>query len=232
MKIVDKRWDYYDGAVEYNEAPIWIRKEESFDLDKSPLDMSTRKYLTELYKKIPDPVVRFSRSIGNVVTTPVVVGFCGRFYILYTSESIIDTTPSKFTKKYNESSEFKIDDNYRWFGVPFTDKSHDDLITNEFNNSIANAICLTLGTPVFSIEYRKRDSPRVTKNPILRSIGFHLIMDPWSTYQEIDRYLGNDMVDVKNVPFDMSDELKRDSKGMDKWSFKQVGPKKRKGKKK
>ncbi|MCK5018685.1 MAG: hypothetical protein KAS32_16610, partial [Candidatus Peribacteraceae bacterium] len=71
----------------------------------------------------------------------------------------------------------------------------------------------------------------LTINPLLLSIGAQTVLNPWNTYMELDRYIGNDMVDSPLDSFEMSDELKRDSKGMDKWSFKQRGPKARKQKK-
>ena len=71
-------------------------------------------------------------------------------------------------------------------------------------------------------------------NPCLKELGFQKIVDPYTAFQEIDMYLGNNMADQFDPTLGRTDNEIRDSHGMDKWSFRNPAPgrKKRKQKKK
>ncbi len=63
----------------------------------------------------------------------------------------------------------------------------------------------------------------LTLNPRLNDYNFITQVDPISAFQEIAMYLGNNMA-VQNDPSDkFSDELKINSHGFDKWSFRKEG---------
>ena len=64
--------------------------------------------------------------------------------------------------------------------------------------------------------YRNLD---VEFNPILKDYGIQKIIDPFTIYQEIKFFLSNDLVEDPMKDFQITDDLKRDSKGFDKWSF-------------
>jgi len=70
-------------------------------------------------------------------------------------------------------------------------------------------------------------------NPCLKDLGFQKLVDPFTAYQELDMYLGNNMANQMDPTTTRTQEDIRDSKGFDKWSFKNPSPgrKKRKQKK-
>lgn len=168
---------------------------------------------------------------GQVTHKSCVVGFCGKLYLVYQILDLLGNNifstgrPEHFIKKVEEcykprhvSRSYEILFNHR---NEFTNKGVDKWL-DEHNRRDFSDIFLKIGSPVFLIDNREE----MVINPILKSIGFQSIIDPWTAYQEIDRYLGNDLVKDQLADFKMSDELKRDSKGFDKWSFKN-GPKKK-----
>ena len=63
-------------------------------------------------------------------------------------------------------------------------------------------------------------SYRLVINPELRLYNFVSQADPYSAYQEIERYIGNDLVQQEDPTNKISDEIKRDLKGFNDWSFK------------
>lgn len=75
-------------------------------------------------------------------------------------------------------------------------------------------------TPIIVYEEGKR----YILNPALKDYEFGKIMDPYTAYQEIDMYLGNNMVDQFDPSVNRTDIEIRDSKGMDDWSFKTPSP--------
>ena len=67
-------------------------------------------------------------------------------------------------------------------------------------------------------------------NPRFADYKLQSVFDPWTAYQEIDMYLNNQLAVNMEPTLERSQELIRDSKGFDDWSFKQKGPKARKRK--
>jgi hypothetical protein len=78
--------------------------------------------------------------------------------------------------------------------------------------------------PIFIINWEfiigKGRCFRVILNPSLKDHQLAPLFPPWQTYQDIERFIGNDLVEDRLENFKMSDALKRDSKGFDKHSFK------------
>lgn len=60
-------------------------------------------------------------------------------------------------------------------------------------------------------------------NPQLTQIGFNRYMDAFSTFNEIERFVNNDLV-VRDTRCDIKipDKIKAESKGFDKWSFRKM----------
>lgn len=62
----------------------------------------------------------------------------------------------------------------------------------------------------------------VTINPQLWRFNFIKCMDPFSTFIELEQYISNQLVDKDNKDIKISDKLKAESKGFDKWSFRKM----------
>ena len=94
-------------------------------------------------------------------------------------------------------------------------------------------------TPIFAYQYvdikdisNHKKGRYLYKDPILKNCGFQSIVDPFTAYQEIDMFLGNDLAGQHDPIMPVGGDLiVRDSKGFDEWSFKTVpGTKMRNGK--
>jgi hypothetical protein len=81
-----------------------------------------------------------------------------------------------------------------------------------------------------SREYRF--TPHVVINPILDAIDFKKVIDPFSAFVEIERYLTNELApkdfkrDMSVVEKSVSDKIKAESHGFDKYSFRKEPAKK------
>lgn len=63
------------------------------------------------------------------------------------------------------------------------------------------------------------DGDLIRINPNLRKMDFHTIMDPFTAYQELSMFLGNNMAQQLDPVPKTTDELKAHAHGYDKWSF-------------
>ena len=69
------------------------------------------------------------------------------------------------------------------------------------------------------------------RNPVLRDLGWQRHAEPFSVWQSVDQYLGNQMARQED-PEPLSDELRRDAHGFDDRSFKTDAPGMRKARRK
>lgn len=63
-----------------------------------------------------------------------------------------------------------------------------------------------------------RRSAEIEINPCLKDLGFFKVKDPFTAFQEISGYLGNQLVQRKE-PDDIADKYRVAQHGFDKWSF-------------
>lgn len=63
-------------------------------------------------------------------------------------------------------------------------------------------------------------------NPRLKEYNFISQYDPVSAFQEISMYIGNNLVIQKDPNPKLSDDIKRDIHGFDKWSFRKFSKEK------
>ncbi len=241
MKIIDKRNDFYDNSCQYSKTPLWVRKERCV----SPLIELTQhqsKFIFNAYKGIPKVHRGFKTSYDGTFKS-VILGYCGSFIPLF----LVDIKLSEY--KPNIQTYTNIEDAMKLWNDTYS-KLHKHVLkpskvygfyykeykmsldgvnnwVNEYNNpKILTDIFIRLKSPIFIV-----DGEDITVNPNLKSYGIQRVMNPFTVYQRIEMYLGNELVMCNQTIPVFSDELKRDAHGMDKWSFKnKTCPKKRKRK--
>ena len=83
--------------------------------------------------------------------------------------------------------------------------------------------------PIFTLKHEvgtRGDAKVITLNDQLKQYGFAKIKDPYTAFQDIYMFLGGLARPDKTEPA-ISDELRAESKGFDKWSFRKEPTKKR-----
>jgi len=68
-----------------------------------------------------------------------------------------------------------------------------------------------------TVDYRKEE--KVVVNPRLKDIGFDKFMDGFQAFQELDRFVSNELAPVDSRVVVIPDKLKAESHGFDKFSF-------------
>lgn len=73
---------------------------------------------------------------------------------------------------------------------------------------------------------KQTSAGRIAFNCSLKQYEFYRLFPPFQAFQEINMWLSNQAVPIKPIP-EMSDEIKAESKGFDKWSFRKEPTKKK-----
>ena len=126
-----------------------------------------------------------------------------------------------------EDAPKEVLDKFRSF---FLDMSDIDWVTNYQTNLMTVELHRVFNTPVFMISSNYAYTVDITLNPNLLGLGLSKLLDKVKVHQDIDMFINNILVKQDDPNIAMSEEDKLASKGMDKWSFRQVGPKNRKRK--
>jgi hypothetical protein len=143
-------------------------------------------------------------------------------YRTYTSSMSNSTWKSRvsFLNKKTDLSR------HRYFGGPsLAHNSWANFVENT-NLSINSDAFRALKAPVFVlyIDHRSQHA-EIVVNPQLKDFNFATQLDPYTAFQELSMYLGNDLVDQMDPNIERTDDLIRDQKGFDKWSFRKPGKK-------
>ena len=135
----------------------------------------------------------------------------------------------EFVKRTNNHIKNIQEKNYKWSKNP-SPEEHDKKyigapISDEMFRAEKSPIILmrNAGTGVGKCTYRYFTT--IIVNPKLQDYGFASVMDPVTAFQELSAFLGTNLVEQKDPNPHMSDELKGEIHGFDKWSFRKPGKK-------
>lgn len=218
MRIHSDFRDYYDiglsvgvdTSLHYNRKPQWF-------------------YPSELKTPIPPDTIRHVRLSRNLPDAPdverIVVGFCGVFYPairIIRSEKDADTlySPDELGKHFK----FKIpswgrpsehwEKNFR--------KTQRERAKWLSNRPRVDALFIEMNTPMFVAQIDRDGEPtnsiEIVTNESLKPFQFFKVFDPYSAFQEVAMYLGNQLV-KRDAPDTIADEYRIAMHGYDKHSF-------------
>ena len=239
IKIYSKFNDFYDHVGFYSKDDrVWVRKTQTLNLSSSSskLDLLSKKlkdFLIEAVNTKPSPN---TSHIDYDMDYTIVVGFCGKLYLCILSHKKICCV-TELHKAYDNYTEYtanqktKIGIKFRWsLNYLFSEKGFNDWKSQYSNHPNLRQIFSDINSPVFLLR-RSNNKIILTINPCLKDYKLQNVFHPFMAHQEIDMYLGNELANSEDKTLERSQELIRDSKGFNDWSFKQQGPKKRKRRK-
>lgn len=241
MKIITygKR-DYYDSAMAYLSEPdkgcIYKRELSEVWTKKSPVDILLGSSSDVRHNNIS----KFK---------PYVLFFCGKVYpfikVIY--ESSFSTQLSTYESKEDEFI-YSLDEYHKFLkenelelknkknvrsGI-FSGRSN--IMTEkgvkeffEQSKKDYSKIHHELKSPVVLLEYSYGNNQegikhfwqyKITINPNLKSLNFVKVISPTEAFQEIYMYLGGFLSNNEDPSDNISDEIKRNQKGFDEFSFK------------
>jgi hypothetical protein len=230
MKIISDFHDYYDvmRRIDTDKMHIYKRKTEEFEIDNRRY-MCGDKYKRDLRDiRLFSYELRSGRWSSGVMLhrhEMFIIGFCGKFYY-----GIKHFNPQLTSISYGKN-EFEIIDLFNACFERYEEKESQissyiknikQTISNE-NTKLFSDLFEKYKTPVFVIEniYPSKIGihHRIIINPCLKDYEFYQVFVPYNAYQEIQMYVGNNLVDDPNKAWPIDDKLKVQSHGFDKFSF-------------
>lgn len=255
MKIYSKFTDYYDHiGFNAGDTRVWVREtkyiklniETNSDRLYTGISNVIESKLRDIIKKFPQITTK-SNSYGwhysNIADYMCMLGFCGRIYVgivrhITSGGKIFYTDFNKYVMDYNKDNPnriLNISNSRSYYSDGGFNETSFNALASQYNGvNKFDDVFIELKSPIFIIKVSKNRGDcgyeNIIINPVLQDYKFQTYFDPYQAHQEIDMYLNNVLTDRENCDIIRTDDLIRDSKGMDNWSFKQVGPKARKRK--
>lgn len=213
MRIISKYKDYYDGARAWmDEAIVYVRHSEIQDLPEYGKYLPQARY--------------FKGPLQDDLAAPGLLNFCGKSfpYIKIRATDKMYTSFDDYRKAFEE--EVRRQSTRRTRPFSFVEMYEDDLKAwlNTPPGALPDTLYCELGAPVFTVE-AARQGAVVEINPVLKDTFIPALFHPWDAFQEISMFVGNILVNTEDPNIERSDELIRDQKGFDDWSFRRIGKK-------
>lgn len=237
MRLVSKYHDYYDGAIRTSASDksfVFVRKQEEVLIDG-----------------LESVHVYYEHRKGNehIAFESGIVGFCGKIHpyvrvtnwnqsfdeygehkYFYEADSLFEAYPCLAKVSKNRYSRYYYTDNEKKFEKWLKDGTvsywkgsycacEDPKLKNFFTEH---------RVAYFSLDPRKyrREGHMANVYPILKDLGFYKKKDSYSAFQDIEMFLTNELVKpdeiAPEIQATITDKLKVQSKGFDKWSFRKM----------
>lgn len=256
----DRVWERHTQYFKFNFSKYPYNVKIKTEIPYNLMTDNIKKFISDAYIELPSISVFRKLVNGTAFDLAsdycIIIGFCGKLYcgiVFYNkckhTQSVLFNVHStyidfnSYVDDFNKSGKTEtliFDKKNFWISsMPFNEEGI-KLWTKKYQNQKnLNDLFIELNSPIFIVKPEFRTSKLSDKskgynfivNPCLDDYKIQKIFDPYTAYQEIDMYLNNVLTNVENPNIVRTDELIRDSKGMDENSFKQIGPKKRKQKK-
>lgn len=240
MRIISNFYDYYDKSVAYGVDPKLVYVRETTE---TIIKAGDSEYHKNTLVGLEEVMPRYGGLSG-------IIGFCGKVYPFYQFGGDCNC---KFKKTYYSVDSIKNDlergtldlackasEDIPYFknsiislrdfveNKQYSYSSRGRLPPEYFDDNcgkkISDDIFRTNHSPVILVQKQSNDWSFVV-NPVLKGYNFITQYDPISAFQEISMYLGSTLVEQKDPNPKLSDEIKRDIHGFDKWSFRKQSKK-------
>lgn len=247
MKIYSKFKDFYDIGLSHgiDDDIKFIRDIQYIDCpddlkDVSGFDVYGRRYNQHVSTNI---VAKYIFFCGKMIPY-IDISHCGYGQpdsVHYNAESFhkfVETFKDGYSNGFNVESYMSND--RRDFSpswrkdITFSKKGIEDFFKTGKN--IDESIFFKYDCPYFifghdeSLRYtpqvKEYNKKKLIKNPVLKDMEFFKHMDSFTCFQEISMFLGGILGSSPKEIIQVSDEVLRDKRGFDKWSFKKMPTKK------
>ena len=218
MRVQSNFHDYYDGVRAYGSDPrlVYNRDERDVVVDDDLVLKALLKPVNKAWDSAPS-------HRGSWQVDSDIVGFCGKLYVIFRAGGDNFMNPGEVLnearRQINNRDDDPIMQSYdidrcrnakardirRWNNTVkygFNDEGWAAWL-EDTNLEIGDEIFRHIRSPVFA---RHEERFILTVSPCLREYDFQRLVDPWTAYQEIAQYLGNNMVVQVDPTANISDK--------------------------
>lgn len=240
MLIISKFHDYYDTAsgLGIDKTIQYKRTEEKFVKQNLELNIS------RIYQD--GKTLYQSKTYPETYYELIIVGFCGKTYVGY--EILTVTKPKYNTFNPVEEITYLYGEEAMDFVLSKHNLKKDKEVKNHINELLFkyhnkpnfNELFFKYNTPIFVMKdiegYNwwsngKATATQITYNAKLKNYEFVKVFDPFTAFQEIQMYVGGVLGGTEKDITVIAEKYRKSQQGMDKWSFRNPDPPKRKQKK-
>lgn len=238
MRIISKYHDYYDSVRQYGIDPklVYTREEVTISASYNKLPTRLRKMIDDQPSYLADAVLRQIRNKfhNDQSIYPAIVCFCNKVYPMFRTsisneychsiEEVIAVVKKSDhpNKKSILEKITKRPDCHReaWqYDKAYMNTSSWPLYLNRHKWELEDEVFVELGVPYFALEENYSKGIVLTLNPRLLTYGFQRLVDPYTAYQQVSMFVGNNLVKQMDPNINITNNDRRDSAGFDKWSF-------------
>lgn len=247
MKLITKFRDYYDNMFKKYEDKLYKFVRETSNFNYIPYIRGKRIEMIydDLRYELSFGVVGFCGKIYPYIQcehqpshysfdytenkNPIVVN---EYYYSY-NDIIkdfvgIDNGAVKLTRTFFEN--ITINDIKTWFnsGTLYFKSNH---IVDVLNDQKLKNIFINKSVAYFTFNCEKsrtydetnaKNATIITLYPILSDLQFYKVFDIYTTFQMIQNFLLNQLIKPDTINIKITDEMKAQSKGFNKWSFRKM----------
>jgi hypothetical protein len=242
MKIYSNFKDYYDSVGVWDTDPLPVFNRQTIEWDMEDYTSQQTRLIKSFFPKdwkMPEPLptkgIIFDHRSYSSVHQRGVVAFCGKLYPFY-QVYVGGNVGYKYCYTFDQYVDaIKLED-ARYLKAALNSLETNTFISREFggsqkyhsseffNRKTWDKFIKTTNFDVPVEKFREVGSPILlldgTINPQLNKLNFQSVIDPYTAYQNLSMYLGNDMVDLSSSdPKPITDKMRAETKGFDDWSF-------------
>ncbi|MCC6699695.1 MAG: hypothetical protein IT365_28990 [Candidatus Hydrogenedentes bacterium] len=199
----------------------------------------------DILKRLPRRLVEKHKWHSNTLEIPIttrLTGFCGYLYpafevsgqTFYSTDQFVRDLPESCLERLHlrrKTLEELLNQSFGAWRSPYWGSaplSHDTWakVTSELDGKRFDEVFVHLGVPSFKVEYAAgngrddlTDKIRCTLNPRLNVDQFQRVKGPAEAFQEISMYVGNQLARQPDPVSAVPDDVLRDEKGFNEWSF-------------
>jgi hypothetical protein len=227
MRIISKFHDYYDCIQKFgiDESIIYKREEEK-------IETILPKNIVDIIKNYPKIYIRENKMVNYEyfpsMASPFFIIIVDKCYLGIEFNSIYFYNEQSFNN-YLEKNKLKVEKLNKpllWGSMDIDIKwSIDHKCPIFFYDSDKQN-----ESPIHYLTYYRKPYDRkynIIKNPFLKNYEFYKVMEPFIIYQKIHQFISGILVNPEKEPWPISDKLKAESHGFDKWSFRKQASKKK-----
>lgn len=241
MRIISEVKDYYDFLSDSSDKQhIWKRNNKLTYISKDDVNFKNFNNYYKNNNPYSHSVIgarswskstkEFNRNVIEFKTSLLMV--CGNPYIIMT----VSENPNKcfyFDQDDFEQiiKDYSIKESRSYFWIKGNITAYEHIMQGNMPDYIKN-INLNYKCPIIHIKHIEYYDDLSTTfnfelelNPSLKNIQFEKYHDPYTVFQNVERYIWNDMITTSDFEDNISNQDKIESHGFNEWSFRKPSTK-------